>query len=312
MQQKRNIALVISLLLLMALTLAVYFLQQRETRAAVDPGLFKLTDSNNTNRIIITSHHKTVDLKYNGSTWMINQKYEADPQLIKVLIATLLQITPQRPVALQQRDSVARWLARDGAEVQIFEGDVKQRQFVAGGNPAKTSAYFSGDDHLAYLMTIPGYRVYASGIFELKENEWREKRIFNFNWRNFKRLTLKMAKEPAADFEIARQGEFLGVVGLENPDSTRINTFLSDVLTLSADQIVPAGSSGNYDSLVKTAPMFTLSVLDITGKTYQLQLFAPLPGDNMVVGKGLEDEVVLFERRKTYSILKKRDYFKAK
>ncbi len=43
-------------------------------------------------------------------------------------------------------------------------------------------------------MNIPGYRVYVSGIFELDESGWREKRVFAFNWQNFQKLDAHFPK----------------------------------------------------------------------------------------------------------------------
>ena len=87
------------------------------------------------------------------------------------------------------QDSVAMVMDSQGVKISLYHTDELLQEFLAGGNSAKTQAYFKKpSEKESFLMDIPGYRVYASGIFELEENGWRDKYVFNFNWRNFQSL----------------------------------------------------------------------------------------------------------------------------
>jgi hypothetical protein len=312
MQEKKNIGLLISLIVLLAGTAAVYFFQRDSVRASVDPSLFKVSIAT-IDRFTFDRRGEKIDVHFDGTRWRINDRYEADRQLVDVFFATMERAMPKRPVAILQRDSVLKRLEEKGTRVSLFEGPTLRKQFLAGGNAEKTEAYFSqGKNEQAYVMTIPGYRVYVSQIFELDENGWRDKRIFNFNWRNFKTLTVKFPAEPSADFEFVRNGSVFNVVGVEQADTTRANAFLDDIIKLAADQVVVPGTSRTYDSLVKTKPVCSMVILDIANRTLSLDLFAPVRGDNKVVGRAFGGETVLFDRKKTFPVLKKRSYFQRK
>ena len=87
--------------------------------------------------------------------------------MIEVLFATLQQAEPKRPVSPSIRDSVRQDLRQRGVRVSLFSSGVKEVGFYAGGNMKKTQAFFSHEqkDETPYVITIPGYRVYVSGIF---------------------------------------------------------------------------------------------------------------------------------------------------
>jgi hypothetical protein len=69
-------------------------------------------------------------------------------------------------VAESLRDSIAAVLDTNGVVVKLYEGDNLLKEFIAGGNATKTQAYFKyPEEEDSYVMVIPGYRVYAAGIF---------------------------------------------------------------------------------------------------------------------------------------------------
>jgi hypothetical protein len=325
MQEKKNIRKLISFIVLVACTAAVYYFQQADSQALVDPSLFKVEDPAKIDRVVLELNGRKVDLHFDGAHWMVN-RFEADRALIDVLFAALAQALPKRPVAAIQRDSINGLLNSQGVTVSLFENKEIRKQFVAGGNPQKRETYFrQGINSEAYLMTIPGYRVYLAEIFSMDENGWRDKRIFDFAWRNFKSLTTNFPAEAQAGFVIRRPDASLTVtiVGMNEPDTSRVNAFLDDVLQLTADRIIPKGTSKRYDSLAQTPPVTAIEVSDIANRTYRLELFPPLPpttrdassvqaGEALILGTAHEGDLVLFDRKKLFRVVKKRRYFERK
>jgi hypothetical protein len=311
MQEKKNGRRLISLLVLLVCTGAVYFFQLAENQALVDPSLFKVEDTSKIDRVVLESKDRKVDLHFEGTHWKVN-RFEADRTLIDVLFAALAQALPKRPVAAAQRDSINGILNDGGVTVSLFEGPEIKRQFLAGGNPQKRETYFRLDKNSeTYIMAIPGYRVYLADIFAIDEKGWRDKRIFDFAWRNFKSLTAASPSDPSAGFVISRPDMSLTVTvaGMNEPDTSRVNTYLDDVLQLSADQIISNGMR-RYDSLAQTTPVNTIEISDIANRTYRLELFPALPGETVVLGVAHEGDLVLFDRKEVFRVVKKRTYFK--
>jgi len=307
-QEKRNKALVASLGGLLLLALVLFFYQS--DRQEVDKNIFKVSDLSLVDRVVLSSDGGEIELSFTGSKWLVNQNQQADEQLITVLFATLQQAEPKRQVANSLKDSISAMLVKKGVQVDLFQGDDLVKRFYAGGNTAKTEAYFMDDQLGPYVMTIPGYRVYVSGIFEVDTRGWRDKRIFNFNWRNFKKLEAEFSKQPNQNFTIEDKGPGFELVNSPPSDTTKLNDYLDAVSLLVAKQYLPSGHEPLYDSLLQTSPLATIRVYDLGDHALILELFPPLDRDPDVLGRLNGTDSVLFGREQVIPILKKRDYFK--
>ncbi|AYB29352.1 DUF4340 domain-containing protein [Chryseolinea soli] len=273
MQEKRNKRLLILLVVLVATTAATAWLTREERTFEVDKNLFKGYDLKTIDEVTLTSKTGTVQLKYNGSRWKVNDRYDADRNMIEVLLATLLQAEPKRPVAAALKDSVSALVKDRGVKIALQAGGKPVETFYSGGIQAKNQTYFSKENGEPYLVTIPGYRVYVAGIFELPEGGWRNKFVFGFNWRNFQRLETEFPSKPSDNFAVALQDRFFTVQGLSQADTTKLNNYLDAVSLLTVDEFVPATSALN--SLAQTPAAMTVRVKDIGKKEYVLSLYAP-------------------------------------
>jgi hypothetical protein len=308
--QKKNKRLLISFIGLTLLGACFYFFGKTNNQIEVDTSLFKLKDGAKVNRVVLESSIAKVTLDFNGTRWSVNNKYEADRQLIKLLFATLEKAEPKRPVANSQLDSVNSILSKNGVIVNLYEGETLIQSFRAGGNEQKTEAYFQkSKGEPSYVMTIPGYRLYVSYILELDESGWRDKRIFNFNWRNFKSLNMIVPGDPTQNFEVSFKDQFFGITGIAEIDTTKLNDYLDAVSLLSTEQFIKPGFSSVYDSLLKTNASFRIEVRDIADKTYSLELFAPIKNDPDILGRLDEEHPVIFNRNNILPIARKKGFF---
>jgi hypothetical protein len=313
MQSKKNNRLLVSFVSMVLLIVSFYFFGHSGSQMKVDASLFKPKEDVKIDHISLQSSTDKVDLDLDGVRWTVNHQYEADRQLVKLLFATLQKAEPKRPVSPTILDSTNMLLSKKGVTVSLYEGDNLVQSFRAGGNIQKTEAYFQkSDGQLPYVMSIPGYRLYVSYIFELDEDAWRERRIFNFNWRNFKSLKMILSNDPSQNFEVSFKDQFFSISGMASVDTTKLNNYLNAVSLLSADQFIKAGVSDRYDRLLKTEPSFRIEVKDIADQVYSLDIFSPEKDDPTVVGKLEEDQLVVFGRNNILPIAKKRNFFIAR
>lgn len=308
MLERRNKRLFILLLALLSATSVVYWLGRSEEQFAVDKMIFKDFDLNSINEISLVSNKASVVLKYNGSRWRVNDQYPADPAMIDVLFATLQQAEPKRPLASSMQDSVATSLRRNGVKVSMFSSGEVQKTFIAGGNESKNQAFFlDSDEDEVYIMTIPGYRVYVSGIFELAENGWRDKFVFGFNWRNFQSLEVSFSQKPSDDFAVAMENNYFSVQGLTQVDTTKLNDFLDDISLLTVeDYMVP---NELPDSLAKVGPFVTILVKDIARKEYRLQLYPPIDKSSQFIGLINGSQWAIFQQGLISNLVRSRSFF---
>lgn len=305
MQKKKNILLSISFAFLVVACFAVYYLN-RSGRGAVDTSIFRIEDYNAIDRVVMTGPRGRVELSTSGGRWRVNDEFVADRNLIDVLFATLQQAEPKRPVAVRLRDSISHQMEVRGTKIELLEGDQLAKVFRAGGNNARTEAYFMepGSD-TPYIMTIPGYRVYVSGIFELSPPAWRDRYVFGLNWMNFAELQASFPGEPESGFSVRRENSAALIVGMPETDTTRLNDFMDAVSFMTAQEFTESVP----DSIREGEPIMRIIVKDLANREYSLQLY----GRNRNGGpyQGIVDGTLhaLFDPRQIESILRKKSHF---
>ena len=309
MQQQKNKRLAILFVVLCCVTLAVYFTTRSEGGLEVNKNLFKDYDLKGVNQIQLESKDAKVDLKFNGTRWIVNDKFDADQSMIEVLFATLQQAEPKRPLPASEQDSVSRHLKQNGTKVSVQSQGKTETVFYCGGNAQKTQTFFYADsgDGKSYLMTIPGYRVYVGGIFELAEKGWKNKYVFGFNWRNFQSLDTHFPQRPADDFNVALREDYFSVQGLQAVDTAKLNDYLDDISLLTVDEYTDR--TNFLDSLAATPPLMTLTVKDIGQRSYTLALFRPSKNNERIPGLINGEEWAFFETRKIQNVLKTKTFF---
>jgi hypothetical protein len=307
--QQRNLKLLISLVVLTIASGGLFYFYNSD-RSDIDKSTFKVADQENIDKVILESATSKVELNFDGSKWKVNGAYEADRQLVTVFFASLLQAEPKRKIDGSEQDSVQKRMAGKGVQVALWGGDAKVKEFTVCGNDQKTQTYFqlTGEEDI-YFVTIPGYRVYVAGIFELNENGWRDKRIFNFNWQNFKKLRAHFPQQPNQDFTISLANSLFSIEEVAVADTTKLSSFLESVFNLRASQILTNQEKMDYDSLLGTPSIFQLEIEDISKHVLSLSIYGSKSGSQMLLGLAGNEEAVLLPAMAARSVMRGRDYF---
>lgn len=304
MQEKRNKLLFAVLVVLIAITTVLYFLGNQTSEEVKNKDLFQLADTKVINRVELTSASGKVILSFNGTRWIVNDTEPADRDMIDVLFATVLQAEVKRPLAENRNDSVAAEVKASGVNVKFFEGKVLRKTFTVGGNAKKTEAYFIDELGKAYLMNIPGYRVYVSGVFELTEKQWWDKYVFAFNWSNFRDLAVTYPDKSDNNFTISLQEDYFAINNLPT-DTTKLNDFLDAVSLLTVDEFIET------DSLKDVAPVLTIQVSDIANRMYSLSILPYVQaGKTACLVK--QNHLAWIDNRKLARLVKNREFFRKK
>ena len=310
MQKNRNKYLAIALGLMIVSSIGLLFLTREEPKSEIDHNHFRLAESEKIDQVILSSPRGKINLKFDGAHWRVNEKWDTDLQMIKLLFATLQQAEPRRPVAASMKDSVNRILSTKGTQILLIENGASKVNFLAGGNSIKTETWFLKEGETQpYVMQIPGYRVYVAGVLELDESGWRSKRIFDFYWRNFKSLTASYAREPKQSLEIEMKDHYFGLKDVASVDTTKLNDYLDAVSFLSATKFIPPGLP-EIDSLMATAPAIRIEVKDIANRVYVLELFTPRKQDIEVYGRLADGQIVALEKNRIGEIARRKDFFR--
>ncbi|MBX2894534.1 MAG: DUF4340 domain-containing protein [Cyclobacteriaceae bacterium] len=308
MQEKRNIRLLIGLVISSLALIVVVYISARENFDVIDKKLFQVEDQTEINKVVIKpAQGQQVELGFEGGRWRVNNTYDADQQMIKILFATLLQTEPRRPVTATIQDSISNYIRTTGQEVELYAGNNLVKQFWVGGNDRKTETWFQLPDDVPYIVQVPGYRLYIASVFELAANDWRDKRIFNFNWQNFKSLETHFSQQSNQGFTISVANQLFVINEVAVADTTKLSHYLESVFNLQADQFLSV--SGKYDSLLATTPIYSISIKDIANRQYQLEVFPQLKDEQLILGRVNSELPALFNPTQIATIARKRSYF---
>lgn len=305
-RERKNKRLAVILVLLIIVTfMAAVFTRQTDV-VDIDRKLFQIQNTESIDKVVIEKPGQQIVLEFDGIQWKVNGQYDADANLIKVLMATLKQTEVKRKLAPSSTDSLREAIRSSGIKISAYSGESVIKSFVAGGNSRKTQTFFvEPNAQDIYVVNIPGYRVYVGGIFELPASGWREKIVFDFNWRNFQRLEARFPETPANNFIVSPQKGIFAVEGLKT-DTTKLSNFMDAVLSLSIEQFTD--SEALADSLNRVPAFMEISISDVARQEYRLKIFKQSPSG--AVPAMLNDkEAVTINAQRVRAIIRPKSYF---
>lgn len=310
MQRKKNIQLLISLVTIVLIIFFLFVFTNTKNSSSVDKDLFQIENLDKIDHVLLESPKGKTDLKFNGTKWMVNDKYKADRQMVTVLFATLKQAIAKRQVAANLQDSLQKEISINGIKISCYSVGELVKEIWSGGNVQKTETYFQLKDGRPYVVTIPGYRVYVASIFELASNDWRDKQVFNFNWQNIKSLDVIFPSDPRQNFKASFKEKYFSIEGAVT-DTTKLATYMDALLQLRSERILDSLEAKNYANNISQQPLMEITIQDVANRTYPLTLFPLEKESKYLVGK-INNEVVVLNPLILKDVFRKEEYFFSK
>lgn len=259
---KKNWGLLLIFLLLSGVFGILVSQQAAITSLEVEEDLFAVEDTTSIERVELQlPQGNTQVLERSGRGWQLNNTYEADPQLMQLMLSVLSNVEVKRPVARSQQEEIVEGLRQQGVQVRIYKEGGAVQEFIAGGDQERGISYFLQEGE-AYVVELPGYSSYVSGIFNLTENNLRDRTIFQTNYLNLRELTLAYPGD-AEDIHIRFDRNRLEVENISQPDSAQLLGFLSLFENLQATGFVNVKEYPELDSLLRQQPVARIEVTNI-------------------------------------------------
>jgi hypothetical protein len=179
-------------------------------------------------------------------------------------------------------------MKQEGFNVKFSEGSQLVLELFVWENKTDGRTWFaSAEKNSPAEMTIPGYRTGIISAFSISENEWRDRRVFNFNWRNFVNLSAEFPGNTENNFRISLIDGLLSLEEVQEPDTVNLKNYMDAIQLLESDEII-SGNATQKDSLQISKPLVVITIKEVSGKAHELRLFGS--------GQALIDstEVVIF------------------
>jgi hypothetical protein len=309
-QERKNKRSLLVFFTLLIVTIGTFFLVRESNKPSVDKNVFRNVDLEAVNHVQILNSSDTVELQFQNSRWTLNQQLPADRKLVTLLFATLKQTEPKREINAEVADSVTKYFNAGSIHVTLYTDDKAAQRFVVAGNPNKTQTFFKDPTSgKIYLMSIPGYRVYVGGIFEMDSQAWRDKFVLgSFNWRNFAKLDASFPAKPGENFTARVDGPGVLTVEGVKTDTAKLNAFLYDLSVLTVEEYI--SSNKIRDSLLQAKPFMTMIISDIGNRQEMIKVFRE--DKNRVLGLIMDNEAVVFDPQKIRSLIRPKSFFSLK
>ncbi len=307
MQRKKNIRLLIISAILLIATVMLYSIGEQRGGTNIATEKFAVADTASITRVEIRKNENVTVLSRESNRWLVNDKFPLDDGMRTVLLSVLNRVRVQRPVAEVIRAEVIDNLKQEGYQVSVFAGNQQLIEYIAGGDREANVTYFKRPaEEIPYVVHLPGYESYVAGLFEITENDWRDRIIMATNWNLIDSLRLIYPQNPESSFSIVLRNQNYEVPELAAADTSVLYNFMDHVSYILADRYINPQEYPQYDSLAQTTPLAILKVKEIVeNEAEQIIFYPPLPGDNYLLGKTGE-QLVLFELNRMRNILIRR------
>jgi len=300
----RNIVLLGISLLLIILNLWLFNLKPALVSLNFDPDLFMIRDTTQIEKFQF--HSKILDHYFSRQEgWKINNKFPSDPNLRKMLFTVSKRVKVSRALTGNEKEQLLKRNEEMGTSV-ILTVDGDERSYSVVGNANKTKTYFIENQEV-YQVDIPGYQDFLASMYELKRDQWRDRLVFNGNWRTIQKMEVIYPEKSDKNLLIRFKETFYEVDDLTQIDSSAVVAYLNQFEYMQANERISFGFSPAYDSLAQTPPEVIISLLDIKYKLpREIRIFPQLPGQNIRLIMDQDDELMIFESKRILPYFKSR------
>ncbi|MDG1106409.1 MAG: hypothetical protein P8N26_09615 [Cyclobacteriaceae bacterium] len=300
----RNLVLLGISLLLIILNLWLFNLKPDLVSVSFDPDLFMIRDTTQIEKFQF--HSKILDHYFSRQEgWKLNNKFPSDPNLRKMLFTVSSRVKVSRALTGNEKEQLLKRNEELGTSVTLtLDGD--ERSYSVVGNANKTKTYFIENQEV-YQVDIPGYQDFLASIYELKRDQWRDRLVFNGNWRTIQNMEVIYPEKSDKNLLIRFKETFYEVDGLTEIDSSAVVAYLNQFEYMQANERISVGFSPAYDSLAQTPPEIIISLSDIKYKLpIEIRIFPQLSGQNIRLIMDQDDELMVFESKRVLPYLKSR------
>lgn len=231
--------------------------------------------------------NKHLVLEKKNGVWIVNDKYEARPELMQMILNTLQRQTVLAPVPKTAHDNVVRELLAEYIKVNVYEeGETEPiKTFYVGGATTDNKASYmllEKDGKTAerpVMVYLPSHSGYLTPVYaDLNEENWRNRIVFSFNSTDVLWLELNYLQQPQNSFRIERvSADSFAVNPLSEQfriNDTYLQKYIRQYLDFYASVALETFDNGNKgkDTILQTTPYCLMTAKLSNGKHQSLRL----------------------------------------
>ncbi len=237
---------------------------------------FAVSDTAAVDKIFMADKfNKTILLERTPSGWIVGGKYEAKPEAVQLLLATMKDLTVKTPVSKAMHNTIIKNLAGSGIKVEIYQGGKKpvKTYYVGSANQEHTGSYMLMEgSSVPFLMHIEGFKGFLTPRYFMTEADWKNTRVFTYDIGQIKSIRVENFKKPNTSFEIKINDKnkyqlFTYPALKEVPfDTANLLLYIAQYQKVYFEFFCNQYDSLKIDSLKKMPGLYRYTVEDIFGK----------------------------------------------
>jgi len=239
----------IVVLLIANLMLLVF--PKRSISNGISKVYFREDDLSALESISFRNRNQLIKISKGADHWVLNDSLKVDEGFFNSLVSILERVETTR--------KINNWEGKVLGEISLTFPEYSMSLSYAS-NPTQTKSYFIKKDQVSEV-SVPGYRDNVADLFELHPDQWQDRLIFDGSWRTIQKIAIDQSN--GADLEITFNDKFYIVNGQQPQDSSAVIDYLNQYQYFQANEMISKGRFSELDSLVKTAPIATITIDDI-------------------------------------------------
>ena len=296
---KKNKLLIAILLILVAI--AVYFFATNKSGTLEDvegaKSDFAIEDTLSITKIFIAdAKGKTVTLSRSKDVWMVDGKYVARPDNVRLLLKTFNRIAVKAPVPKAAFNNIVKSIATDGIKVEIYQGENTPGKvyYVGGATLDHQGTYMLLETEgvkskVPFITHIPGFIGYLTTRFFTQPEQWRDAVVFRYLPEEIKTITVNYYETPEESFIIHHNSDGYSVTGIDSGEVKDIDTavvkeYVERYQKIYYEMIDVESTKEKIDSVISSPPYFSIEVKDMLGGSNKIVVYH-MPNFRKIVDK---------------------------
>ena len=272
---------IIILVLALAVAVAAYlYFNQGGTTYNVEGAKmeFAVEDTNSISKIFIVDNQgNQVTLVKGEKSWLVNNKYDARPDNIRLLMKTFSRIAVKAPVPKSAQDNIIKNIATKGTKVEIYQSGAQPSKvyYIGGSTMDQTGTYMLLETEgvkstVPFIMHIPGFKGFLNSRFFTDSQQWRDAAIFKYQPQDIQKLEVTYYEKPEQSFNIIKKDTSFIMTDKNDQEvkapANRILEYLERYEKIYYEMVDTESKPELIDSVLNSQPFIRIAVTDVDGE----------------------------------------------
>lgn len=321
-RKQKNYIGIIVIIVLISISIIIVLSQKSST---IEQN-YHIQDPSKISKIIIEDREKNIsEIIKTDSIWIVNNKYQASPQMITTMLETLREMRIREPVARAAHENIIKQLSSRNNRIDIYIEDYyinlgfiklfkreKLEKSIYVGNETMdnmgTYMLLKGSENPC-IIHIPNFRGYLSSRFSAIENDWKTHSIFKYKPNDISSIRVEIPDFPQESFELFSQGNTFHIKKLKdgsllkNFDTIKVTAFISSFFDLSFENIASGINEIERDTIFSRNPSFVFTVKDKSGKEKKLRTYMKINESTWVGKSDKTNFYEIFDIHRMYGLI---------